>query len=227
MLFKRNPMGTKTTVRWFDFVFDTYKRSSIKGQTRERNEIGVKTSVRKETLIAKKFEIFSKNSNNKAEVFKMVAVNIIKSPANIVVIMATHSEEVPSKNLDADLSSLQPCNHKETHTCLILHALDASRSWFKWLLIVTVDTDVVVLALCHFFKLDLHKLCIEIATGKNRRWLPIHLYAKTLPQEMCQALPFWFALTGCDFVSMFGGGGKKTAWYVWQKYPKVTEVLKR
>ena len=44
---------------------------------------------------------------------------------------------------------------------------------------------------------------------------------------MCQALPFWFALTGCDFVSMFGGRGKKTAWYVWQKYPKVTEVLKR
>ena len=44
---------------------------------------------------------------------------------------------------------------------------------------------------------------------------------------MCQALPFWFALTGCDFVSMFGGRGKKTAWYVWQKHPKVTEVLKR
>ena len=95
---------------------------------REGNEIGVRTSVRKETPIAKKLEIISKNSNNKAEVFKMVAVNIIKSPANIVEIMATHLEEVPSKNLDADLSSLQPCNHKETDACSLLHALDASRS---------------------------------------------------------------------------------------------------
>ena len=182
MLFKRNPMGSKTTVRWFDFVFDTYKTNSIKRQTREGNEIGVRISGRKETPIAEKFEIFSKSSNNKAEVFKMVAVNIIKSPANIVEIRTTHSEEVPSKNLDADLSSLQPCNHKETDTCFLLHAFDASRSWFKWLLIITVDTNVVVLALFHFFKLDLHKLCIEIATGKNRRWLPIYLYAKTLPQ---------------------------------------------
>ena len=190
MLFKRNPMGTKTTVRWFDFVFDTYKTNSIKGHTRERNEIGVKTSVRKETLIAKKFEIFSKNSNNKAEVFKMVAVNIIKSPANIVEIMATHLEEVPSKNLDADLSSLQPCNHKETHKYLILHALDASRSWFKWLLIVTVDTDVVVLALCHFSKLDLHKLYIEIATGKIGDGFPFIYMQKHCPRRCVKHCPF-------------------------------------
>ena len=71
-------------------------------------------------------------------------------------------------------------------------------------------TDVVVLALCHFFNLDLQELWIEIGTGKNRRLLPIHLYAKILHQEMCKALPFWFALTECDSVSMFAGQGIKT-----------------
>ena len=131
----------------------------------------------------------------------MLAINITKIPANIVEIMATHLEEVLSNNFDADLSALQPCNHEEADTRLLLHALGASKSEFKRLLIVTVDTDVVVLVLCYFFNLDL--------------------------QELCEALPFWFALTGYDSVSMFAGQGKKTAWSVWQKYPEATQVFKR
>ena len=42
--------------------------------------------------------------------------------------MATHLEEVLSNNLKADLSALQPCNHKEANTRLLLHALNASKS---------------------------------------------------------------------------------------------------
>ena len=157
----------------------------------------------------------------------MLAINIAKILANIVEIMTTHLEEVLSDNLDADLSALQPCNHEEVDTRLLLHALDASESGFQWLLILTVDTDVVVLALCHFFNLDLQELLIEIGIGKNRRWLPIHLYTERLHHEMCQALPFWFALTGCDSASMFAGWGKMAAWSVWQKYAEVTQVFKR
>ena len=194
-----------------DFVFYTYKTDSIKGQTRERRGIGVRLTARMETSIVKKFQVFLKNSDNKTELFKMLAINITKIPASIVEIMATHLEEVLSKNLDADLSALQPCNHEEADTRLLLQALNASKSGFKRLLIVTVDTDVVVLALCHFFNLDLQDLWIEIGTGKNRRWFPIHLHVETLQQEMCQTLHFWFALTGCDSVSMFAGWGKGTA----------------
>ena len=89
--------------------------------------------------------------------------------------MTTHLEEVLSNNLDADLPGLQPCNREEADTRLLLHAVDASKSGFKRLLIVTMDIVVVVLALCHFFSLDFQELWIEIGTGKNRRWLPIHL----------------------------------------------------
>ena len=210
-----------------DILFDTYKTDSIKVQTRERCWIGVRITVRKETPIAKKFQVFLKNSDNKTELFKMLTINITKIPKNIVEIMATHLEDVLSNNLDGDLFTLQPCNHKEADTRLLLHALDTSKSGFKRFLIVTVDTDVVVLALCNFFNLDLQELLIEIGIGKNRRWLPIHLYTERLHQEMCQALPFWFTLTGCDSASMFAGWGKMTAWSVWQKYAEVTQVFKR
>ena len=193
----------------FYFVLDTCKIDSIKGHTREGRAIGVKIAVRKETPIAKTLQVFLKNSHNKTELLKMLAINITKIPAKIFEIKATHLEEVLSNNLDADLSALQPCNHEEADTRLLLHALNASKSGFKRLLIVTVDTDVAVLALCHICTLNLQKLWIEIGTGKNPRWPPIHLHAETLHQEMCQALPFWFALTGCDSVSMFAGREKK------------------
>ena len=86
-----------------DFAFDTYKKDSIKGQTRERHGICVTVSRRKETPFVKKFQVFLKNSDNKTELFKMLAINITKIPLNIVEIMATHLEEVLSNNLDADL----------------------------------------------------------------------------------------------------------------------------
>ena len=68
------------------------------------------------------------------------------------------------------------------------------------MLIVAVDTNVAVLALLHFFNLDLQELWIEIGAGKKRKWLPILLYVETLHQEMCQALSFWFVLTGYSSV---------------------------
>ena len=79
---------------------------SMKGQTCEGLETGVRISVRKDTPIVKTFQVFLKNSDNKTELFKMLAINITKIPANIVEIMATHLEEVFSNNLDADLISV-------------------------------------------------------------------------------------------------------------------------
>src|SRR6218665_642352 len=43
--------------------------------------------------------------------------------------------------------------------------------------------------------------------------------------ERSCALPMFHAFTGCDTVSAFVGGGKKTCWEVWNKYPDVTEVF--
>ena len=90
-----------------------------------------------------------------------------------------------------------------------------------------MDTNIVVLALCHFFDLDLQELWIEIGTRNNQKWLPTPLYVETLHQEMYQALLFWFTLTGCDSVSMFASWRKKMASSVWQKYPEATQVFKR
>ena len=112
------------------FVFCTYRTDCIKGQLREGQEIGVRISVRKEIPIAKKFQAFLKNSGNKKGLFKMLAINITKIPANIVEIMATHLGEF--------LSALEPCNHEKANMHLLFHACEASKNGFKRLLIVIV-----------------------------------------------------------------------------------------
>ena len=49
---------------------------------------------------------------------------------------------------------------------------------------MTVDTDVVVTTLYAFQDLDLEELWIESGRGKDRKWLPVHAYAKALGEEI-------------------------------------------
>ena len=49
---------------------------------------------------------------------------------------------------------------------MFLHALGQSKRGFKKLLIITVDTDVVVIALYAYWDLDVKELWIEFGTGK-------------------------------------------------------------
>ena len=47
-------------------------------------------------------------------------------------------------------------------------------------MVTTVDSDVVVIALHHFFSLDIEELWIDFGVGIHRRYLPIHEYAINL-----------------------------------------------
>ena len=120
----------------------------------------------------------------------MPAINITKILADIVEIIATHWEVVLSNNLDANLSTLQPYNHEEADTHLLVHALDTSKSVFKRLMIVTVYIDVVVLALCHFLNLDFQGLWIEIGTGRIADGFPFIYMRKPCTGRCAKHLPF-------------------------------------
>jgi len=204
----------KREVQRIDFVFDTYKPDSIKSQTRDNRGKGTRVAIRKSTPIPRKFQDFMRNDDNKTELFKMLAQSITSINDPTTTIIATSLTQAVTNQCNIDNTDLEPCNHEEADTCLLLHVLDASLKGFNKISIVTVDTDVVVIALFHFFDMNIAELWIEIGVGQYRRWLPIHTYARCLKEEICRALPFWFALTGCDTVSMFAGRGKKTAWSV-------------
>ena len=213
-------------VQRMDLVFDVYREISLKSQTRENRGEGIRISVRKNTPIYKDFTKFMRNDNNKTELFKMVSETAVSIPERVTTVVATVEDKVIS-NAGVDKSNIEPCNHEEADTRLLLHVLDGARSGIKKISILTVDTDVVVIALRHFFSLNIEELWIEFGVGKSRRFIPVHRYAAMMGNNWCKSLTFWHALTGCDTVSSFNGKGKKTAWKILRSFQDGLDTFSR
>ena len=81
-----------------------------------------------------------------------------------------------------DTSSLAACIHKEADTRMFLHLHpdNAVRHGHNRVLICTVDTDVVVLAVASAQQLDLAELWFAFGVGKNFQFFATHEIAKVL-----------------------------------------------
>ena len=145
-------------VQCLDLVFDIYLPNSLKMQTRDKRGKGIRVSVRKYTPLLNNFNSFMRNDVNKTKLFQMLAETFISIAQPIIV--ATSLDHVLTNSLP-DISRVDPCNHEEADTRLILHVLDGSNNGYKKISIVTVGTDVVVTSLYHFFSLNLDELWIE------------------------------------------------------------------
>ena len=95
---------------------------------------------------------------------------------------------------------------------MILHLADAVNEGFSSILLCTVDSDIVILAVAAASKLDVQELWVAFGTGKNFRYIPAHEIASSLGPDKSQALPVFHAYMGYDTVSSFNTRGKKTAW---------------
>ena len=78
-------------------------------------------------------------------------------------------------------------------------------------MIRTVDTDVVVMAIAKFSQIDLEELWVAFGTGKNYRHIAVHQIVSYIGAEKAQALILFHAFTGCDMVSFFANCGKISA----------------
>jgi hypothetical protein len=111
---------------------------------------------------------------------------------------------------------------------MMLHAADAVQQGHQKILVRTVDTDVLVLAVATFFQLPFQRqleFWVAFGTGKHLRFIAVHELASSLGPENSKALPVFHAFTGCDTVSCFAGRGKKTAMEAWKAYPDVTSAF--
>ena len=93
------------------------------------------------------------------------------------------------------------------------------------IMVRTVDTDVVVLAVTYFCTMPVSEIWIAFDTGTHFRYIGIQGIAKALGTERASVLPLFTAFTECDTVSAFHGKGKKSAWDTWMAYVKLTDVF--
>ena len=81
---------------------------------------------------------------------------------------------------------------EEADLRLIPHAFNASQEMTKRVVILSNDTDVLVLGLHYFNRLHrqgLIELWMRAGVGDTTRYIPLHTLARKIGRNMCQILP--------------------------------------
>ena len=92
------------------------------------------------------------------------------------------------------VQELSTCNHHEADTRIILHAVNTSDP----VIVIASDTDILILLVFTFRKITERKIQMKI---DNQRFVDINNVCSYLTQEICEVLPSYHSLTGCDTTS--------------------------
>ncbi len=114
-------------------------------------------------------------------------------------------------------------NQEEADTRMFLHFNDiASES--NTALLKVEDTDVLSNALYYQWKVNCN-IIIERRAGGKVQLVDIKALSRTIGEDVCQALPGYHALTGCDRTSAFSGRGKKTGYDIITSNEDMCQVI--
>ena len=113
-----------------------------------------------------------------------------------------------------DIPDLQS-NHEEADTRLLLHSKHAADNASQ-IVIQSPDTYVLAICMSHFNSLSCEELWFQTGVKDRLQFIAMHKVAPALGEGMCNALPVFHPLTGCDSNSSLAGIGKKTSWAVLQ-----------
>ena len=187
-----------------DVVFDVYHESSIKQL--ERLARGADSGMEVKQIAAghrvQQWRKFLKNSNNKTNLaaffLKEWGKDHCRARLNEKVLYTTTKGlcyKLTRQDVEqvASLSSTQ----EEADTRMFLHACHASRAGHKSVILVSDDTDVLVLSLANSHKLT-YDLFLKTGTNNRTKYINISQLVSGLGSQLCKALPGFHAFTGCD-----------------------------
>ena len=186
-----------------DVVFDTYKEQSLNTITRVKRGTGVRRKVQENSMATTNWKGFLRLDQNKAKLFCFLSKTVISFGREDEMLVCAHDDTCIRSNGDLDLSNIRPCNHEEADTRVFLQVKDMAKQGHRKMVIQTVDTDVLVLAVSVFEELQdsIEELWVDFGTGKDRKFVPIHKTFQRIGELKARGLPFFHAFTGCDQVS--------------------------
>ena len=220
-VFKPYILKQLEVVQRVNVVWDVYLEDSLKSTARERHGAGTQRRVTSSSRLPKNWKRFLHVSANKTELFLFLAKELQSIEVEGKEVHTTYGEFV----LSSPPTEIMECSHEEADMRLVLHAYHASQCGYRKILIRTVDTDVLVLAVARVQDLSVNEIWMAFGTGKHFRYLPVHSIAEKLGPQRSRALPMFHSITGCDTVSFFSGRGKTTAWDVWNVFPQITDTF--
>eukprot|EP00794_Sanderia_malayensis_P002124 gene2124-2410_t len=208
-----------------DIIWDIYIPNSLMERARRKRGQGIRRKVTPTGFMPKNWQSFLPCDENKDKLFQYLSMLITSQEIEDKLVVSNYGEIVLS-NSSIRWDEMAPGNHEEADTRLLLHVAHTGKE-FSSIMIKTVDSDIVVLALSVFEQLCIEKLWIEFGVGRNVTYLPVHQMVVSLTTPVCKALPFFHAFTACDTCSAFNGKGKISVYETWKILPEMTDVFIR
>ena len=90
---------------------------------------------------------------------------------------------------------------------VVPHVMHAVTHGISRIIVLSADTDVFVLMVFYWNVLHSHglsELWVKAGAGDSTRFIPIHVLAAQIGENVCQFLPAVHVLTGCDYTSKIG-----------------------
>ena len=143
----------QSTLNLVDIVFDIYLDHSIKNSTRNKRGSGKQIKVAGDTLISRHWKSFPRVNEKKMQLFQLLAAERVQQ-ANFKQLVATKDTVIITNIASYLPSQLTPCNHEEADTRIFVHGKELTLKSHKLVLVDTVDTNVVVIAISCFNELS-------------------------------------------------------------------------
>ena len=146
--------------------------------------------------------------DHKTKLFSVLSHQVTPLHREGKAVYATDGHDVLCSMTQIDLRG--PCQaHKRKPT---LACFCTWQMRYRKLLVRTVDTGVVVVAIATLKRTKPDELWVALGTGGHFRFIPTNEVAEAVGPRKSATLQMFHALTVCDTVSSFAGIGKKTAW---------------
>ena len=210
-----------------DIVFDTFLRGSLKAAWREKRGKGPTKNVNSQTKCPGNWQEFLRVPENKGKLFKFLASEFAGSSAYSPgrQLFVTLDQQV----ITNCATSMENSDHEDADTRIMLHLQHALSQGMNRAKILTVDSDLLVIALGAFHSLNskyhFDEISIEFGSRQTHRSISLKTLAIQFGERLCQALPFFHAFTGSENTSAFKFQGKKKALNVLRSSEKAAKTF--
>ena len=204
-----------------DVVFDRYFTDSLKEQTRDSRGVGTRVLFDDDSEFPRDFrKEFLHNSLNKNDLNEYLAQKFVTLHNTYQILIVSYQQTVLCCNTEPDSSrNIFHCTSEEADQRAVRHARDAISEGYEFVLVQTIDTDVLVLLISFAgtFCSESNSVyaALSSCTG-DVTYYDVKDIAGKIGIDAANALPFFYAFTGCDTVSSIFNHGKCKCWDVWQ-----------
>ena len=126
-----------------DVVWDEYVHGSLKAYTSSTRGKGRRRRVESCSAMPRNWLEFLRNDDNKLSCFLSLKTANLETEGQIII---THHKDVLCTQ-PRNTTALAPCTQEEADTRIFLHVSDAANHGYCEVMIHTVDSDVLVLAI--------------------------------------------------------------------------------